>query len=88
MALKRNGHSTAQFRNSHEVRVWQTSPVDLDDAMLEKMNQDTTARPMLIKRKTQLLFGGMGHVDENYVLNLNKKIHSVTVEIVARHFPD
>ncbi len=56
--------------------------------MLEKMNPDTAGRPVLVRRKTQLLFGGLGHVDENYVLDLNKKLHSVTVEIVARHFPD
>ena len=51
--------------------------------MLEKMNPDTAGRPVLIKGKTQLLFGGMGHLSENCVLNLKNKSHSVTAEIVV-----
>jgi arylsulfatase len=55
----------------------------LDDRMLEKLNPDTAGRPVLIKGKTQLLFGGMGHLSENCVLNLKNKSHSVTAEIVV-----
>ena len=36
---------------------------------------------MLIKGKTQLLFGGMGRLSENCVLNIKNKSHSVTAEI-------
>jgi arylsulfatase len=53
----------------------------LDDRMVEKMNPDTAGRPTLIKGKTQLLFGGMGRLLENCVLNLKNKSHSVTAEI-------
>jgi arylsulfatase len=55
----------------------------LDDRMMEKINPDTAGRPVLIKGKTQLLFGGMGHLSENCVLNLKNKSHSVTAEIVV-----
>ena len=34
-----------------------------------------------MKGKTQLLFGGMGRLSENSVLNLKNKSHSVTAEI-------
>jgi len=47
----------------------------------ERMNPDTAGRPTLIRGKTQLLFGGMGRLSENCVLNLKNKSHSVTAEI-------
>jgi arylsulfatase len=53
----------------------------LDDRMMEKMNPDTAGRPVLIKGKTQLLFGGMGRLSENCVLSIKNKSHSVTAEI-------
>jgi arylsulfatase len=53
----------------------------LDDRMMEKMNPDTAGRPVLIRGNTQLLFGGMGRLSENCVLNLKNKSHSVTAEI-------
>lgn len=55
----------------------------IDDRMLEKINPDTAGRPTLIKGKTQLLFGGMGHLSENCVLNLKNKSHSVTAQIIV-----
>lgn len=53
----------------------------LDDRVAERMNSDTAGRPTLIRGKTQLLFGGMGRLSENCVLNLKNKSHSVTAEI-------
>ena len=38
---------------------------------------------MLIKGKSQILFGSMGRLSENSVLNLKNKSHSVTAEIVV-----
>ena len=51
--------------------------------MFEKINPDTAGRPVLIKGKTQLLAGGMGHLSENCVLNVKNKSHSVTAKIVV-----
>jgi len=71
----------------HELqRLWlieatRYNVLPIDDRMLEKINPDTAGRPVLIKGKTQLLFGGMGHLSENCVLNLKNKSHSVTAEI-------
>ncbi len=55
----------------------------LDDRIYEKMNSDTAGRPVLIKGNTQILFGGMGRLLENCVLNLKNKSHSVTAEIIV-----
>ena len=55
----------------------------IDDRVIEKMNPDTAGRPVVIKGKTQLLFGGMGRLGENSVLNLKNKSHTVTAQIIV-----
>ena len=73
----------------HELqRLWlieatRYNVLPIDDRVVEKMNPDTAGRPVLIKGKTQLLFGGMGAFPENCVLNIKNKSHSVTAEIVT-----
>jgi len=49
--------------------------------LFEKINPDTAAAGV-VKGKTQLLFGGMGHLSET-ILNLKNKSHSVTAAIVV-----
>jgi arylsulfatase len=53
----------------------------LDDRVGERMNSDTAGRPTLVRGKSQLLFGGMGRLGENCVLNLKNKSHTVTAEV-------
>jgi arylsulfatase A-like enzyme len=71
----------------HELqRLWlieatRYNVLPMDDDLGRRLNADTAGRPVLIKGKTQLLFGGMGHLSENTVLNLKNKSHSVTAEI-------
>jgi arylsulfatase len=73
----------------HELqRLWLIEAVrykvlPLDDRMLEKINPETAGRPVLIKGNSQMLFGGMGRLSENCVLNLKNKSLSVTAEIVV-----
>src|SRR5271169_192780 len=55
----------------------------LDDRVAERMSSDTAGRPVLIKGNSQILFGSMGRLSENSVLNLKNKSHSVTAEIVV-----
>ncbi len=73
----------------HELqRLWlieatRYKVLPLDDRMMEKMNPDTAGRPILIKGKNQMLFGGMGRLSENCILSIKNKSHSVTAEIVV-----
>jgi arylsulfatase len=53
----------------------------LDDRRVERFNSDLAGRPTLVPGTTQLLYGGMGRLSENSVLNLKNKSHSVTAEI-------
>jgi hypothetical protein len=50
---------------------------------VERFNPDLAGRPVLIRGNTQILFGGMGRLTENSVVNIKNKSHSVTAEIVV-----
>jgi hypothetical protein len=71
----------------HELqRLWLIEAVrydvlPLDDQVAERMNPDLAGRPVLIKGRSQILFGGMGRLSENSVLNVKNKSHSVTAQI-------
>ena len=41
----------------------------------------SSAGPVLVKGNSQLLFGGMGRLSENSILNIKNKSHSVTAEV-------
>src|SRR4029079_16653358 len=53
----------------------------MDDRVAERMDPDRAGRPVLIKGNTQILFGGMGRLSENSVVNIKNKSHAVTAEI-------
>ena len=53
----------------------------LDDRKVERFNPDLAGRPTLVKGNRQLLFKGMGRLNENAVLNTKNKSHSITAEI-------
>ena len=53
----------------------------LDDRRIERFNPDLAGRPVLIRGNRQLLFGGMGRLTENTVLNIKNKSHAVTAPL-------
>jgi arylsulfatase len=53
----------------------------LDDRRVERLNSDLAGRPTLIKGNRQLLFGSMGRLSENTVLNIKNKSHAVTADV-------
>ena len=73
----------------HELqRLWlieatRYNVLPLDDNLGARLNSDTAGRPQLIKGKSQILFGSMGRLSENSVLNLKNKSHAVTAAIVV-----
>ncbi len=73
----------------HELqRLWlieatRYNVLPLDDDLAKRLNSDTAGRPQLIKGNSQILFGSMGRLSENSVLNIKNKSHSVTAEIVV-----
>lgn len=53
----------------------------LDDDTARRLNSDLAGRPVLIRGNSQVLFGAMGRLSENSVLNLKNKSHAVTASI-------
>ena len=62
-----------------EARKYNVLP--LDDRRIERFNSDLAGRPTLITGNSQLLFGGMGRLTENVVINVKNKSHAVTAEV-------
>jgi len=53
----------------------------LDDRRIERFSSALAGRPQLVNGKSQMLFGHMGRLSENSVIDLKNKSHSVTAEI-------
>jgi len=53
----------------------------LDDRRVERFNAETAGRPQLITGSKQLLYGGMGRLTENSVLNTKNRSHAVTAQL-------
>jgi arylsulfatase len=73
----------------HELqRLWLIEAVKynvlpLDDRQIERLNSDLAGRPVLVKGNSQVLFGGMGRLSENSVINIKNKSFSVTSDLVV-----
>jgi arylsulfatase len=55
----------------------------LDDRQAERMIPEIAGRPTLIRGNSQMLFPGMGQLNENCVLNIKNKSHTVTAQIIV-----
>jgi len=53
----------------------------LDDRRIERFDADLAGRPVLVRGNKQILFGGMGTLTENSLLNIKNKSHAVTAQI-------
>jgi arylsulfatase A-like enzyme len=64
-----------------EARKYNVLP--LDDRRIERFNADLAGRPTLVKGNSQILFGGMGRLTENTVLNIKNKSHAITAQVIV-----
>ena len=53
----------------------------LDDRRVERFDPAQAGRPELIRGRSQLLFGGMGRLPENCVINIKNRSHAVTAAL-------
>jgi arylsulfatase len=73
----------------HELqRLWiieatRNGVLPMDDRQAERMNSDTAGRPVLVRGTSQVLATGMGGLNENGLINVKNKSHSITAQIVA-----
>ncbi|WP_331767460.1 arylsulfatase [Embleya sp. NBC_00896] len=77
----------------HELqRLWlieatRYNVLPLDDRAAERLNADLAGRPRLVEGDSQLLYGGMGRLSENSLVNVKNKSFSVTAEIASTNGP-
>jgi len=64
-----------------EARKYNVLP--LDDRRVERFNSDIAGRPTLVTGNSQLLFGGMGRLSANVVINVKNKSHAVTAAVTV-----
>ncbi|HRQ41330.1 MAG TPA: arylsulfatase [Chloroflexota bacterium] len=63
------------------------SVLPLDDRRVERFNSDLAGRPVLVKGNKQILFGGMGRLTENTIINTKNKSFALTAQIVTPDSP-
>ncbi len=80
---KQNPEKLHELQRLWLIEATRYNVLPLDDNVGARINSDLAGRPVLIKGKSQILFGRMGRLSENSVLNLKNKSHSVTAEIVV-----
>ena len=69
-------------------RLWLTEAakynvLPLDDRRIERFNAELVGRPELVQGNSQVLFGGMGRLTENSLVNIKNKSHAITAEVVV-----
>jgi hypothetical protein len=84
---KENPQKLHELQRLFLIEATKYNVLPLDDRRMERFNADLAGRPVLIKGKTQLLFGGMGRLSENTVLVLKNKSHSVSAQVVVSKIP-
>jgi arylsulfatase A-like enzyme len=72
-----------QLQRLFLVEAAKYNVLPLDDRRVERFNPDLAGRPQLIRGNRQLLFGGMGRLSENSVVNIKNKSHAVSAEVVV-----
>jgi arylsulfatase len=80
---KENPDELHELQRLFLIEAVKYNVLPLDDRRVERFNPDLAGRPALIHGNSQLLFGGMGRLTENSVLNLKNKSHSVTAQVVV-----
>jgi arylsulfatase len=63
------------------IEATRNGVLPLDDRTAERFNSDIAGRPVLISGNSQVLANGMGGLNENGIVNVKNKSHSVTAQV-------
>jgi len=80
---KENPQKLKELQRQWLIEAVKYNVLPLDDRFAERGNPEIAGRPQLITGNRQLLFGGMGRLTENSIVNYKNKSHSVTAEVVV-----
>jgi arylsulfatase len=78
---KEQPQKLAELRQLFVLEASKYNVFPLDDRKAERANSDLAGRPSVVRGSTQVLFPGMRRVQENTVINVKNKSHSVTAEL-------
>jgi len=78
-----NPDKLAELQRLFLIEATKYNVLPLDDRRVERFNADLAGRAVLIRGKTQLLFGGMGRLTENSVINTKNKSHAITAHVTV-----
>ncbi len=73
----------------HELqRLWvieatRNQVLPMDDRGTERFNSDLAGRPVLVRGSSQVLANGMGDLNENGLVNVKNKSHSITAQLIV-----
>jgi arylsulfatase len=65
------------------IEATRNGVLPLDDRTAERFNSDLAGRPVLISGNSQVLANGMGGLNENGIVNVKNKSHSITAELIV-----
>jgi hypothetical protein len=71
----------AELKRLFDLEASKYNVFPLDDRKAERTNSDIAGRPVVVHGNTQLFFPGMRRLQENVVINIKNKSHSVTAEL-------
>src|SRR5215469_9530353 len=73
----------------HELqRLWiieasRNNVLPMDDRAAERANSDLAGRPLLVRGASQILSRGMGGLNENGIINIKNKSHTITARVLV-----
>jgi arylsulfatase A-like enzyme len=73
----------AELQQLFLIEAAKYNVLPLDDRVVERVNPELAGRPQLIQGNSQVLFPGMSSLNENCMLNVKNKSHSITAELVV-----
>jgi arylsulfatase A-like enzyme len=65
------------------IEATRNGVLPMDDRAAERLNSDLAGRPVLVRGTSQVLANGMGGLNENGIINLKNKSHSITAELIV-----
>jgi arylsulfatase A-like enzyme len=73
----------AELQRLWLIEATKYNVLPIDDRMAERADPDVAGRPKVVTGNRQLLFGGMGRLTENSIVNYKNKSYAVTAELVV-----
>jgi len=65
------------------IEATRNGVLPMDDRGAERFNADLAGRPVLVRGASQVLANGMGGLNENGLINVKNKSHSITAQVIV-----